>query len=223
MNSRTFCRLILAAVMAVCIWCAPAQPAWGQAGRTKLIDLNTYNGPALAELKEMEQFVGPLVKDYMSLMLDIFATVMSGDPDAQIKAYTDMQAKFEADNSLSADTKAEFSQKIRVLLHKAKTKKQLGTVDDPATLEKQVKAAMPSFLARLRQFDAKMYDGLKPRLFRIADKDPAVATQLGITYPAMELATYIILGSYTDPNSLPDSKLMKLSDEVDLYIKKTQQ
>ena len=203
-------------MLALAVWIAPALPAWAAPGNPQAVDLNNYQGPARAEVLELQRFVLPIMNEAASLSLDMIAVAMADNPDMQIQVYEQMQMLANTDTTTSAEVK----NKLRMLLNNAKTQRQLGRTVDEATHMRQMNTLMPSYLARLRQINEKLYNGIRPRLFKIADKDPDYALQ--ICYAMMQRinASQLQAKANSAGATESDRKMLRLPAELQQYAVK---
>ena len=203
-------------MLALAVWIAPALPAWAAPGNPQAVDPNTYQGPARAEVLELQRFVLPILNEFASLSLDMIAVTMADNPDMQIRIYEQMQMLANTDTTTSAEVK----NKLRMLLNNAKTQKQLGRAVDEAAHMRQMNALMPSYLARIHQINDKLYNGMRPRLFKIADKDPDYALQ--ICYAMMQRMNTSQIQANANSAGVTESerKMLRLPAELQQYAMK---
>ena len=174
MVCKTWGKSVLKMLLAAIILFAPEMPAWGTPGIPQFQTVAGYQGPALAEVQELTKFVTPIMNDYAIVVLDFASILADKSPDLFIQQYEPLLPALDADPTSSPALK----NKVRAALNKAKTNKQLGkTVDDKVVMQR-LETAMPQFIAQTKLYNEKLYTGMRPRLFKIADKDPDFALKM---------------------------------------------
>ena len=211
MKCGTWHKIVLGMLMAAVMWCSPALPAWGMPELpAQMLDIDDYNGPALAEVQELQRFMIPVANDALSVSLDMFALMVSANPDPVIQYLENMKTTLGANPSISAAVK----NKLQTVLNKAKAEQQSGSTMDAAAYTQQIKTLMPQYLSQLQQINDKMYNGIKPRLFSIAAKDPDFALQM---CDAMERKLSQSQFSGDGTSNASDDKMRTLPTELRKY------
>lgn len=174
MVGKTWRKSVLGMLLAAIILFAPKMPAWGVPGIPQFQTVAGYQGPAQAEVQELTKFVTPIMNDYAIAALDFASILADQNPDMFIQQYEPLLPTLDADPTTSPALK----NKIRAALNKAKTNKQLGKTVDDKVIMQRLKTAMPQFIAQTKLYNEKLYTGMRPRLFKIADKDPDYALKM---------------------------------------------
>ena len=214
MNFRKLRKVLLAMLFSLFILGVPQLPAWGIPGLPQFQTIgNNYQGPAAAEVKELSAFITPLMNEMAIATLDFTRLIAAKNPDQFIQQYEQIQPVVEADPTCSQELK----NKLRAALNDARARKNSGKTIDDAAFKAQVESAMPQLLSRMQSINERMYSGMRPRLMKIADKDPDFAMKM---CDMMQHNTTMLKNSAnvsTANLSDADRRLMNMPNEVRKY------